>query len=136
MTDPQTWHCWQCDADLSDLPKPYGRFSRCPVCRAELHVCRMCRHYDTTKAKHCREPLADEVRDEMRANTCEWFQAAPRASTEPRARTDKDSRHELDALFGVVPKGAEPSAPDRQALDRLFGTGTDDLPPGDPTHSG
>lgn len=92
----------------------------------------MCRHYDTTKAKQCREPLADEVRDKTRANTCEWFQAAPRASTEPFAPTNRDSRRELDALFGAAPKEAEPPTPDHQALDRLFGTGAGDPPSGEP----
>ncbi|MFN3593628.1 MAG: hypothetical protein ACK4TK_02960 [Thiobacillaceae bacterium] len=130
MTDLQTWHCWQCGADISDLPRPYDRFARCPTCRAELHVCRMCRHYDPTKAKHCREPLADEVKDKTRANTCEWFQAAPRASAPP-ARPDRDSRRELDTLFGADPNETEPPTTDRQALDRLFGAGAGD-PSGDP----
>lgn len=91
----------------------------------------MCRHYDTTKAKHCREPLADEVKDKTRANTCEWFQATPRASPLPLARTDRDPRRELDALFGTEPNEARHSTPDRQALDHLFGAGSGD-PSGDP----
>lgn len=110
--------CWQCGASLDDLPQPLGRRATCPACGAELHVCRQCRHYDTAKAKQCREPAADEVREKSRANFCEWFQAAavPAAADglKPGARAA------LDALFGTT--DTPPAATDaRSELDRLFG---------------
>ena len=43
--------CWKCGASLADLSLPFGRRDECRACRAELHVCRMCRFYDTRKAK-------------------------------------------------------------------------------------
>jgi hypothetical protein len=52
--------CWKCGAALAALSLPLMRRDECPACRAELHVCRMCRDYDTSKAKHCREPTAEE----------------------------------------------------------------------------
>lgn len=93
-------HCWKCGASLRALPLPLGRRAECTACRAELHVCRMCRHYDTGKAKQCRERAADEVRDKTRANFCEWFQPAPR-SADASGKPDAPSRRELDKLFGA-----------------------------------
>jgi hypothetical protein len=109
--------CWKCGAQLVDVPLPLGRRAECPACRAELHVCRMCRHYDKAKAKHCRESAADEVRDKTRANFCDWFQHrfdayAPAAQDSSRAR--------LDDLFGGADQ-ADKDSRARNPLDDLFG---------------
>ncbi len=91
--------CWRCGADLRDVPQPFGRRATCIACRAELHVCRMCRHFDTGKAKQCRERAADEVGDKTRANFCDWFQ--PRIGTPvPGKPPVSDARAALDKLFG------------------------------------
>jgi ribosome-binding protein aMBF1 (putative translation factor) len=100
------------------VPLPLGRRAECPACRAELHVCRLCRHYDTRKAKHCRETAAEEVRDKTRANFCDWFQHRfdAHAPDTPTA----DNRARLDALFeDSNPKNAPDAS--RRALDDLFG---------------
>lgn len=67
--------CWKCGASLAALSLPLSRTDECRACRAQLHVCRMCRFYDTSKAKSCAEPIADEVQDKTRANFCGYFQA-------------------------------------------------------------
>lgn len=91
--------CWKCGADLAALPLPLSRRADCLACHAELHVCRMCRHYDTSKAKQCRERAAEEVSEKRRANFCDWFQ--PRAKVQPKASdTATDARAKLAALFG------------------------------------
>lgn len=110
--------CWKCGAGLDDLPQPLGRRAECPACGAELHVCRLCRHYDPGKAKQCRELAADEVRDKTRANFCEWFQARPGAYA---AAQDGAAarRAALDSLFGGAPAPEEKHSP--SDLDRLFG---------------
>ena len=69
--------CWKCGASLAALTLPLSRTDSCRNCRAEFHVCRMCRFYDTRKAKSCAEPVADEVGDKERANFCGYFEAAP-----------------------------------------------------------
>ncbi len=113
--------CWKCAASLEALPLPFGRRAECLACHAELHVCRLCRHHDLAKAKQCREPMAEEVKDKTRANFCDWFQpraGGPVAAGKPHSR---EAQAGLEALFG----GAEtaPETPDsaRQSLDRLFG---------------
>lgn len=118
----ELWHCWRCGADLADIPRPYGRHAQCPACRADLHVCLMCRHHDMSKAKHCRELAADEVGEKTRANPCEWFQARAGAHMTAAGTGGSASRSGLEALFGnpagVTPASAESA---RRALDDLFG---------------
>jgi len=92
-------YCWKCGAALDALPQPLGRRAECPSCHAELHVCRLCRHYDTAKAKQCREMAADVVRDKTRANFCEWFQPTSARPGQSSA-TAASPRSELDKLFG------------------------------------
>jgi len=125
--------CWRCGASLEALPVPFGRRDECPSCRADLHVCRMCRHYDPRVSKACREPVAEEVKDKDRSNFCDWFQARAGAYAVPSGREADDSRARLEALFSLAPpdraggeKAAPPSEADaaRQALDRLFGGGS------------
>ncbi len=114
--------CWKCSADLEDLPQPLGRRAECPACGAELHSCRMCRHYDPAKAKQCRELAADEIKDKVRANFCEWFQARPGAysGSAGSAGSAGGGRAALDSLFGGPP-AASADSDARSELDKLFG---------------
>lgn len=92
--------CWRCGASLAALTLPLSRTDSCRACRAEVHVCRMCRFYDTRKAKSCAEPVADDVGDKQRANFCGYFEpAAERASlSAANTRMGKDALNAKDAL--------------------------------------
>jgi hypothetical protein len=124
--------CWKCGQRVSDLPKPLGRREECPACHADLHCCRQCTFYDTSAPKHCRETVADEVREKERANFCGYFTLHPNAYTATDNRAADAARTQLDALFGDDGSGAAPSqaagnaalsAADkaRQELESLFG---------------
>ena len=92
--------CWKCGGSLADYTLPLRRLEECRACHAELHVCRMCEFYDTTVAKHCRETIAEEVKDKTRANFCDYFQPTP-AAYRPGAQSAGDqARAQLEALFG------------------------------------
>lgn len=91
--------CWTCGASLAALTLPLSRTDSCRACRAELHVCRMCRFRDTSKAKHCAEPVADEVRDPERANFCGYFEPAE-DRFKPKAAIADMGKDALEALFG------------------------------------
>ena len=91
--------CWKCGASLADLSLPFSRREECRACRAELHVCRMCRFYDTRKAKSCAEPVADEVNDKQRANFCGYFEPAP-GRFQPGGAATEPGKSALEALFG------------------------------------
>lgn len=117
--------CWRCGASLAALPLPIGRRDTCPECRAELHVCRLCRFYDPAAANACREPVAERVTDKERANFCGYFEPRPGAwsgaSDEAAA-----ARAALEELFGEGegPAGRDEDDP-RRALEKLFGGSPD-----------
>jgi len=93
-----TLNCWRCGAVVVDEPLPLSRTAECRQCRAELHVCRMCEFYDTSKANACREPVAEPVADKTRANFCGWFR--PRAGLSAAGDSGADeARQRLDDLF-------------------------------------
>ena len=110
--------CWKCGASIADLSLPLRRLDECRNCGAELHVCKLCEWYSTAVAKHCREPIAEEVKDKERANFCDYYKPKPGAyAAAPEAAAAK-AKADLEALFG----GGKPSAADqsRAALDELF----------------
>ena len=115
--------CWKCGASLAALALPLRRLEECKACGAELHVCRMCVDYDTSVAKSCREPIAEEVKEKERANFCDYFKPRPDAYR-PRDETEEHkSRAALDTLFGArgstAPAAATADA-ERARLDELF----------------
>jgi hypothetical protein len=91
--------CWRCGSTLTDLSLPFSRTDDCRACHAELHVCRMCRFFDTRKANQCAEPVAEPVHDKERANFCGYFEPVAgrfRPTNGPKL-TDMTA---LEALFG------------------------------------
>ena len=59
--------CWKCGSPLpADTPLPLSRRSKCRHCKADLHVCRLCRFYDTSRNNSCSEPMAERVTDKER----------------------------------------------------------------------
>ena len=97
--------CWKCGASLADLTLPLLRLEECRKCGAELHVCKLCEWYSIAVAKHCREPIAEEVNDKERANFCDYFKPRPDAFTAmPLARNSSamPSTHMLMPYFAIV----------------------------------
>jgi hypothetical protein len=116
--------CWKCGNSLADLTLPLRRLEECRKCGAELHVCKLCEWYSIAVAKHCREPVAEEVKDKERANFCDYFKPRPGAHVPADAAASSKARADLDTLFGGGAKGAapEPTAAERarSELDNLF----------------
>lgn len=115
--------CWHCGASLAGELLPFARVAECPGCRTDLHVCRQCVYYDTGKAKHCQEPIAEEVRDKTRANFCDYFAPACNAYRPDDPSALAAARAGLDALFGDAAASAAAASSDdaAAALNRLFG---------------
>ena len=107
---------------------PLSRGARCKACDAAVHVCLMCRFYDSRVAKQCREPVADEVKDKDRPNFCDYLELNPDAYN-PADHSGADAAmSDLNALFGLEGYTAA-SEPDgtlsqeeksRQQLNELF----------------
>jgi len=117
---PDSALCWKCGASLAQLSLPLLRLDVCQQCGAELHVCKLCSLYDVAVAKHCRETIAEEVRDKQRANFCDYFVINPNAYQPPPSTTA--SRTALDDLFGGKTGSNSTASADqvRSALDSLF----------------
>ena len=117
--------CWKCGHSLADLSLPLQRLDECRQCHAELHVCKLCEWYSIAVAKHCREPIAEEVKDKERANFCDYFKPREDAYAAGDVAAASQAKSALDALFGAGPKtdSPPPSAADkaRAELEALFG---------------
>ena len=117
-------NCWHCGVSLEALPLPVGRREECPHCSSSLHVCRMCRFFDRSASKACREPMADEVTDKEHANFCDYF--GPAAGLTGGADQEAaNARARLQALFGELggpahkPGSKRPVRPTESARGKL-----------------
>lgn len=99
-TDRTRLQCWKCGADLKSVPRPFSRFAECPACKIELHVCRMCRHYDLRYVGQCNHDFADKVLVKDKANFCSHFKPSARAYEGGGAPTKEKAQQELESLFG------------------------------------
>jgi hypothetical protein len=95
---PLGLECWRCGVPLAELGLPVRREEYCRACRAEIHVCRMCRFYDVTKARQCAEPVAEPVQNKERANFCGYFEPVG-GRFRPADTASDAARAALDALF-------------------------------------
>jgi len=113
--------CWKCGASLAGMLLPLSRRDTCPSCHADLHVCRLCRHYDPQRASQCRELAADRVSDKTRVNDCGWFVPRSDAYQGGGAAMATTGRGALDALFGNQRADSESPQPAKPSLlDDLF----------------
>ena len=123
--------CWKCGNRLKDVILPLSRYEECSVCKADQHVCMMCREYDPSIADACREERAEFVLDKDKANFCDYFKPRPNAYRKPDDAAARAARAKLAELFGETPPAdteqAPPSTPQSEAeralaeLKRLFG---------------
>ena len=92
--------CYRCGESLAALSLPLSRQDQCPGCSADLHVCRMCLHFDPRVPRQCREDGAEDVTEKERTNFCDWFKPSVRAF-DPARKAEADAAQDaLAALFG------------------------------------
>ena len=124
---PSDLTCWKCNASLADVLLPFSRLAKCKSCNADLHVCRMCKFYDTTVSNSCTEPVAEKVTDKQYKNFCGYFQPDPNAAQKSVSTGAISAKNQLDALFGLAPEKTDPQQPlsaeeeAKRKLDELFG---------------
>lgn len=106
--EPPPLKCWKCGADLKSVPRPFSRFAECPGCKMELHVCRMCRHYDLRYVGQCNHDFADKVLIKDKANFCSHFKPSPHAFEGAGDPEKEKAEQALQSLFG------EPGGPGEQ----------------------
>lgn len=92
--------CYRCGEGLAALSLPLSRHDQCPACSADLHVCKMCVHFDAQVPRQCREDGAEDVTEKERPNFCDWFKPSAAAFDPSRKEAAAAARDELAALFG------------------------------------
>ena len=122
--------CWKCGTELKNLLLPFSRYEECSACKADLHVCLACRHYDPNLSDACREDRADFILDKDKANFCDYFKVNTKAYQKQDDAAARDARAKLAELFGeepADPEAATEASPQSEAdralaeLKRLFG---------------
>jgi hypothetical protein len=83
------------------LPVATSSLEQCPQCRAAIHACVQCTHFDTARRFECAEPVPERIADKNTRNTCASF--ALRVTVERDASPDStrpsDIRRNFDSLF-------------------------------------
>ena len=78
--------CWKCRKE-TNIEKPV-RTDECPLCHADLHVCKACDFYESGAHNDCRESSAEFVSDKERGNFCDYFRPSRSLSL---SKGDSDS---------------------------------------------
>ena len=73
--------------------------SSCPKCKADLHTCRACVHFDPSARFECRKPISARIMNKGARNECELF--TPRTVVERETSSGKptDARQAFANLF-------------------------------------
>jgi len=91
----------QCQACQTEIPLAAGESvgfrDACDRCRADLHICLNCVHYDHSAYNECRESNAERVLDTDRANRCEYFR--PAGQSHEKSEDRQDAIADLENLF-------------------------------------
>jgi hypothetical protein len=101
--------CWSCGAVLAPGFDPKGQ---CPRCRAEMHCCKQCVHFDTGKQFECTQPIPERIPKKDAKNQCTFF--------ELRMTVEKDTSP-VNYAANATP-AASPARPNdaRKAFEDLF----------------
>ena len=91
----------RCAACGAALPVAHASLTECPNCRAALHACRQCTHFEPARRFECTQPIVERVADKNTANECDAF--ALRVTVERDASPDgprpDDIRRGFNNLF-------------------------------------
>jgi predicted RNA-binding Zn-ribbon protein involved in translation (DUF1610 family) len=91
----------RCAACGAVLPIAHASLTECPSCRAALHACRQCTHFEPTRRFECTQPIVERIADKSARNECDGF--ALRVTVERDASPDgprpDDLRRSFNNLF-------------------------------------
>src|SRR5262245_18358863 len=83
--------------------------SQCPKCKADLHSCKNCRHFDTSAQFECTQTIPERITKKDLRNKCEFFMA--------RTSIERETR---DSGGGNGPAPTVKPSDARSAFDNLF----------------
>ncbi len=97
---PEIIYCFRCGESLEKLSLPLSRRDECPSCTANVHVCRMCIYFDANVPRQCLEDGAEDVKEKLKVNFCDWFKPSASAFDPIMAAQEAQAKSELESLFG------------------------------------
>src|SRR5262245_16015169 len=91
----------RCGACGAALPIATASLTQCPSCRAAIHACRQCAHFDTSHRFECTEPISERVADKNARNDCAAFtlRVTVERDASPDSTRPADIRRAFDNLF-------------------------------------
>ena len=118
--------CWHCGVSVREEPLPLSTYAECRQCRAQLHCCRQCQHFNPRLRADCDEPRAESHSEREKANFCDWFKLR-REFVEPGEKASSvNHQTELNTFFGANSGVTETPSNSRMQLDDLFTALSDD----------
>ena len=92
--------CWKCKREIP-LEKP-ARSDECPLCHADLHVCKACDFYESGAHNDCRESSAEFVSDKERGNFCDYFRLRALSRLDSGASSGKSKADAAKDAFNAL----------------------------------
>ena len=91
--------CAQCGTLLPAGIEPSGQ---CPKCGCQLHSCRQCTYFDTSRRFECMQPIPERIPRKDERNQCTFYAIRVRVEKEtstPAAIKPQDARQAFENLF-------------------------------------
>jgi hypothetical protein len=91
----------RCEACGAVFPIAMSSLEQCPGCRAAIHACRQCTHFEPSRRFECVLPIIERVADKNARNDCTEFSlrvTVERDASPDGARPD-DVRRDFQNLF-------------------------------------
>jgi hypothetical protein len=83
------------------LPITADSLAQCPHCRAELHACRQCAHFDPARRFECAQDVPERIADKRARNECALFSmiVTVERDTSGGSARPEDARRAFGNLF-------------------------------------
>ena len=91
----------RCAACGAVLPVATATLAECPGCRAALHACRQCAHFEPGRRFECARDIPERLPDKSARNDCAWFglRVSVERDASPDSTRPSDIRRGFDNLF-------------------------------------
>ena len=88
--------CTGCGAILSAGLDPTGK---CPHCGFELHSCKQCSFFDTSRRYECTQPVPERITRKDAKNQCKFYSLRTTVERETSTSKPLDARQAFESLF-------------------------------------
>ncbi|HXG03754.1 MAG TPA: hypothetical protein VNO23_10120 [Candidatus Binatia bacterium] len=91
----------RCAACGTLLPTATASLEQCPNCRAAIHACRQCAHFDPGHRFECTQPIPERLVDKSARNACDRFslRVTVERDASPDSPRPSDVRRAFENLF-------------------------------------